>query len=201
MALFELTELASFVQSDLDTATAQLCHDQALAYLEAEVGVSLSQHEDVTIGYTPRWDDTIIDLPVPTTTVSTVAVDGATLAATDYTVLDHRIFRSVGWGGSRWVADRFAYQPQDEYVSVDVTLTYGYATPPAEFKTYGLILASQAYQLMPSLNRQSVRIDDYAETFATGGPLVAVGMGLPGEVLGKLKARYGRRNAQVVESR
>jgi hypothetical protein len=85
-------------------------------------------------------------------------------------------------------------------VTVSVTLAYGFATPPAEFKTWGLILASQAYQLMPALNRQSVRIDDFAETFATGGDLASSGMGLSPKVLGRLRARYGR-GAAVVEAR
>lgn len=203
MALFELTELASWVQSDVDTATATLCHDQALAYLEGEVGVKLSQAAGVTVEYHPRWDDALIDLPIPTTSVTSVSVDGSALDASDYQVLDHRLYRSVGWGGSRWGSStRFAYpSSDDEYVSVEVTMTYGFAAAPADFKTYGLILAGQAYQLMPKLNLQSVRLDDYAESFATNGALVAAGMGLPDEVLGRLKSRYGRRTAVVVEAR
>jgi hypothetical protein len=65
---------------------------------------------------------------------------------------------------------------------------------------WGLILASQGYQLMPALNRQSVRLDDFAETYATGGDLITTGMGLPPKVLGRLRARYGR-GAAVVEAR
>ena len=203
MALFELTELASWVQSDLDTATATLCRESATSYLQDELGVRFAE-DTATITYTPRWDECWIDLPVPTTAVSQVDVDGTTLASDDYKKVDNRLYRRVGWGGSRWgVDDRFAYRSSDDdYVTVDVTLTYGFtdATVPNELKTWGLILASQAYQLAPSLNRQSVRLDDYAETFATGGDLVAVGIGLPPKVLGKLKSRYGR-GASVVSAR
>ena len=205
-SLFTTAELESLMHlssNSIDAGLGYLLHEQAVAYLEGEVGVQLSQHTGVTIGYTPRWDDVYIDLPVPTTAVSSVSVDGTEVASTDYQLLDSRLYRRVGWGGSRWMAEsRFAYRSSvDDYVSVDVTLTYGYDTPPAEFKTYGLILAAQAYQMTPNLNRQSVRIDDFAETYATAGSLVTVGMELPPKALGRLKARYGRRNAQVVESR
>lgn len=195
MALFELSELASWVQSDLDTATATLARAQAVAYLEGETGVRLTE-DTATLTYTPRWDDCWIDLPVPTTAVSQVDVDGTTLSSTDYQVVNNRLYRRSGWGGSRWTADnRFAYRSSDDdYASVAVTLTYGFAdgSAPQEFKTWGLILAAQAYQLMPGLNRQSVRLDDYAETYATGGDLVAVGVSLPPKVLGRLRSRYGR---------
>lgn len=200
MALFELTELASWVQSDLDTATATLAREQATTYLEAETGVSLTRQEDVTVAYSPRWNDCWIDLPVPTTAVSSVAVDGSTLGVNDYQFVRDlfRLYRRVGWGG--WSYQRSlgrAMLIEDDYVSVDVTMTYGFATPPAEFKTWGLILAAQAYQLMPSLNRQSVRIDDFAETFATGGELAAMGIGMSPKALGMLKSRYGRGAVSV----
>lgn len=204
MALFELTELASWVQSDLDTATAELCRDMATAYLESEVGVSLTQQSDVAVTYTPRWSSEWIDLPVPTASVASVSVDGTTLAADDYEFVSdtYQLHRAGGWGGNGWGASerRFVLAP-DDHVAVTVTMTYGFATPPSDFKLWGLILAAQAYQLVPSLNRQSVRIDDYAETFATGGDLAALGIDLPPRVLGRFKSRYGRGVAVVVGSR
>lgn len=202
MALFTTAELESWLHlssGTIDRALGYLLHREAVSYLESETGVRLSQ-DTATITYTPRWDDCWISLPVPTTAVSAVSVDGTALTSDDYTLVENRLYRSVGWGGSRWSDDRFAYRSSsDDYASVDVTLTYGFTedTAPSEFRTWGLVLASQAYQLSPSLNRQSVRLDDYAETFATGGDLVAVGMGLPPRVLGKLKARYGRGAAAV----
>ena len=65
MALFELSELASWVQSDLDTATATLARAQAVAYLDGETGVRLTE-DTATLTYTPRWDDCWID-PLPAT--------------------------------------------------------------------------------------------------------------------------------------
>ena len=41
MALFELTKLASFLQRDLDEATAQLAHDLTLDAFQGEVGVGV----------------------------------------------------------------------------------------------------------------------------------------------------------------
>lgn len=205
-SLFTTAELETYMHlssGSIDPGLGLLLHDQAVAYLEGEVGVALTEHAGTVIEYTPRWDDAYIDLPVPTTAVSSVSIDGVAAASDDYQLLDSRLYRSVGWGGSRWTSEnKFAYRSSDDdYVPVTVTLTYGFGTAPAEFKTYGMILAAQAYQLTPNLNRQSVRIDDFAETYATGGSLVTTGMELPPKVLGRLKARYGRRNAQVVESR
>lgn len=204
MALFTLEELASWVQSDLDTATATLARDQAVAYLEAETGVTLTSQSAATITYEVRWDDCWIDLPIPTTAVDSVAIDGTTVDADDYQLVNNRLYRRVGWGGSRWTSDnRFAYRSsEDDYASVAVTLDYGFAdgSAPGEFKTWGLVLAGQAYQIMPNLNRQSVRLDDFAETYATGGELVAAGMSLPPQVLGRLRSRYGR-GAAVVNAR
>lgn len=202
MALFTLEELASWVQSDLDTATATLARDAATDYLEAETGVKLTTATD-TITYVVRWDDCWIDLPVPTTEVTSVAVDGDTLASDDYQVVDNRLYRRVGWGGSRWLSDdRFAYRSsEDDYADVAVTLTYGFETPPGEFKTWGLVLAAQAYKLAPNVGVQSERIDDYSVTYATGTTAsVQAGLSLPPQVLGKLKARYGK-GAAVVNAR
>lgn len=205
-SLFTTTELETFLRlspGEIGAPLGYMLHDSARAYLESEVGVATTESVDAVVTYNPRWSDCWIDLPVPTTAVSAVQVDGSALDADDYQFLDSfRLYRRAGWGG--WSHREFGVLPgaliEDDYVSVDVTMTYGFATPPAEFKTWGLILAAQAYQLMPSLNRQSVRIDDYAETFATGGDLVSVGIGLPPQVLNRLKARYGR-GASVVSAR
>lgn len=201
MALFELPELASWVrQSDMDTASAALCREMATTYLETEVGVSLTQQSGVAVTYTPRWSDEWIDLPIPTTSIASVSVDGTALTSDDYEFVTdtYQLRRTGGWGGNGWaVSERRFAIPYDDHVSVTVTMTYGFATPPGDFRLWGLVLAAQAYQLSPSLNRQSVRIDDFAETFATGGDLAALGIELPPRVLVRFKARYGRGVAVV----
>ena len=205
MALFTTAELETWLQlssNTIDPGLGYLLHREAVNYLESEVGVSLSENTS-TIEYTPRWDDCWISLPVPTTDVSSVSIDGTEVSTDDYQLVNNRLYRRVGWGGSRWATDAHygAYRAvEDDYASVTVTLTHGFAEPPGDFKTWGLVLASQAYQLTPGLNRQSVRLDDYAETFATGGDLVTVGIGLPPKVLGRLRNRYGR-GAAVVAAR
>jgi hypothetical protein len=205
VSLFTTAELESWLQlpsGTIDSTLGDLLYEQTVAYLEAETGVKLTSDSSATLEYEVRWDDCWIDLPIPATDVASVSIDGTTVETDDYQLVNNRLYRRVGWGGSRWTSDnRFAYRSsEDDYVTVSVTLAYGFATPPAEFKTWGLILASQAYQLMPALNRQSVRLDDFAETYATGGDLVSSGMGLPPKVLGRLRARYGR-GAAVVEAR
>lgn len=198
MALFELDELRVWAHlPDLDIATATLAREQATTHLESEVGVRLTQ-QTATVVYHPRWDDQWIDLPVPTTDVATVVVDGETLAADDYQVVDFRLYRRVGWGGSRWANERTFVRrmSEDDYPEVAVTMTYGFDVPPGEFKTWGLILATQAARLAPDVGVQarSSQIDDYSEsvTYATGGGQVFAGLSLPPRVLSSLRARYGR---------
>lgn len=206
MALFELDELAAWVQSTPADGPAIVARDAAVAYLEGEVGVRLTEQTG-TVTYTVRWDDCWIDLPVPTSGVDSVTVDGSELAASEYQVVENRLYRRVGWGGSRWLADdrfpRSTRYIEDDYTSVAVTLTYGFpdGQAPGELKTWGLVLASQALMLAPHVGKQSERIDDYSVTFYTGGGQYHAGVGLPPKVLGKLKAKYGRRNATVVNAR
>lgn len=200
MALFSESELETYLSdSTITTAAYTLAHAQAVAYLEAETGVRLTSQSD-TITYTPHWDDAWIDLPVPTTDVASVSVDGTTLAATDYKKVDNRLYRRVGWGGSRWGSERrFDYHAADEYVSVTVSLTYGFAdgSAPGELKTWGLILASQIISLADKVGVQSERIDDYSVTFATGAEQSQGVVGLPASVLGTLRSRYGRGTTVV----
>jgi hypothetical protein len=207
VALFSRTELETWQQSGTITdALYNLLHASAVGYLEDETGVRLTRQTDAEVTYTPRWDDCWITLPVPTVEVSEVEVDGDVLATTEYQWHKDsgRLYRHTGWGGTRWVSrDKFAHRSSDDiYTSVKVTLTYGFAdgSAPAAFKTWGLVLAAQAYKTVPNLNLQSFRIDDYAETFATGGALVSAGISLPPQVLGSLKRRYGQ-GAAVVEAR
>lgn len=204
--LFTTGELEKWLQVDsgtLDPVLGVLLHDTAVGYLEGETGVKLVE-TTATVTYTPRWDDCWIDLPVPLREVTEVSIDGTVVESDDYQVVNNRLYRRVGWGGSRWTSDhRFAYRSvEDDHADVAVTMTFGFpdGEAPAEFKTWGLVLAGQAYRVVPRMGLQSFRIDDYAETYATGGALPYVGLALPPQILGRLKARYGRGVA-VVESR
>lgn len=206
MALFTEAELETWARTTMDTDVYTLIHEQVLTYLEDAAGVKLSEQADVTVTYTPRWDDQWIDLPVPTTAVASVSVDGSALAASDYQFHtdSYRLYRRIGWGGARWLADdRFSYTSryiEDDYAEVAVEMTYGFATVPPIFKTWGLVLGTQAVKLAPNVGRQSVRIDDFSETMFTGGGLVVAGIELPPKVLGQLRNKY-RGGASVVAAR
>lgn len=195
MALFSESELQTWLDdSTITTAQYNLAYEVAVGYLEGEVGVKLASQSD-TITYTPRWDEQWVDLPVPTTSVTSVTVDGTALSSSDWTRVDNRIFRSAGWGGAASKEKRFAYRTSDdEYVPVVVELTHGFAdgSAPAEFKTWGLILASQALKLADKVGVQSERIDDYSVTFATGAAQAQGTVGIPAAALGMLRGRYGR---------
>lgn len=205
MALFTRAELENWLresESSIDADVYTLCHDAAVGYLEAELNVHLTESDSAEATYTVRYDDCWIDLPVPLRAVNSVTVDGDTLTVNDdYQVVNNRLYRSVGWGGSRWwSSDRFAIPADDEYVQVVVDMDYGFTTAPQELKTWGLVLASQSFKLAPNANIQSLRIDDYSETFVTSGSLMQSTVGLPPEVLKRLRSRYGN-GPKVVTSR
>ena len=198
MSLFSNDELESFLglpSGDLDTDRGTLVHDQAVGYLEGELGLKLELVESATVAYQVQRHEPWITLPVPTIDVVSVAVDGTELDADDYSVTEGRLFRRDGWGAQCGAA---------EYVTVAVELDYGFGTDsagegfpvPGELKLWGLVLAKQAYEA-PASGRQAVRIDDFSETYATATESVMAAMSLPPQVLGRLRARYGGAVAVV----
>lgn len=199
MALFTTSELESFLglaEGDLDVTRGALMHDLAASYLEGQLGTRFELVEGATVAYEVRWDDEWIKLPFPTHSVSAVSVDGDALDEDDWRVVDGRLHRSTGWGGGRWGDNRFARVATDEYVSVEVTLDYGFGDdsdgfpPPGELKLWALVLAKQGIEA-PASGRQSVRVDDFSESYATNVDAVLAVMALPPALLGQLRARYG----------
>jgi hypothetical protein len=190
--LFTLEELASHLQSDLDTATATLARARVVAYLESELGVVLTQRTG-TVTFHPEPSTDFLRLPWPST-VTAVTVNGVALVADDwYLVNSLAEIRLVSkcWGG-------FAGDIR-KLPTVVVSLTYGYLTPPAVLKAWGLLLAGQAYQLAPKIGLQSESIDDYSVAYATGAG-AAADVELPPAVLNRLRAKFGR-GVQVAGSR
>lgn len=155
MALFELTDLASLLQTDLDTATAERARTDATALVEEVTGPIESRTSTVNL---PIWVDGTIELPATVVTgVTSVGIDETAqtfvwqrpfprLLLTDYT--------PPGW---------------DEWTYAEVTFTHGYPVVPPLVTAIALQVASRCYTLptAPPVG-VTVQIDDYRESTSGG---------------------------------
>lgn len=137
-------------------------------------------------------DGRYLDLPgKPVTAVSSVVVDGVALAASDFKLMDGRLWRQVGWGGC-------------EPVEVVVTLTHGFLAVPADVKQLVCDLAiagmGAAREGAHNPNVIAEKIDDYSVSFAQGYESVASVFELPRLTRQSLRKRFGG-GAGLVTSR
>jgi hypothetical protein len=156
MALYATaSELASYLQKDLDTSTATLVLTVASATFAREA-------ETAFAATTVTYSDTVygggeLELPYrQVTAVSQVRVNSAVI--TGWSLRLNTLYRSAGFGY------RYAWPPDQ----VDVDLTYGYTTVPDDVKGAVLEMAAQAYDV-PVAAVSSEQIDDYAIRYATTG--------------------------------
>lgn len=88
---------------------------------------------------------------------------------------------------------------------VDVTFTYGYATPPPVLVSMTCVLAAQAFKMLElgvGLNAgglSSVAIDDFRAAFADGGDHTGLTLTARNEAL--LRERFGSGDVHVVRLR
>jgi len=172
VALFTLEELASYLQRDLDTATATLCRAMGTALVKGHLRseVESTTYTGVMLpidgsGGTPRvW------LPQrPVTDVAAVSVAGQSYAeGADY-VWDAPMpvlrLRTIVYGTDSFPADPVA----------TVTYTAGWVTVPDDIKAVALSVASRAYTRATGAKQES--IDDYSITYAgADGDLAGVGL-------------------------
>lgn len=157
-SLATASELASYLQQDLDTSTATLVLSIASAELEAAADTKFSSTSATyTVEGTGQQS---IPLPrYPVIAVQSVTVDG--VAVTDYTRIGSNLYRIAGYGGTSPYA-----------ATVVVTYTYGYTTVPDDVKGAVLEMAAQAYDNPTRLARE--QIDDYVAQSPSG----AGGVGL-----------------------
>jgi hypothetical protein len=149
------SELASFLQKDLDTSSATLVLTIASARFAHEADTAWSA---TTVTYSTRGGPyTCLELPYrPVTAVSQVRLNGVVI--TGWTLRLNALYRVTGFGAS------WSYLPDQ----VDVDLTYGYTTVPDDVKGAVLETAAQAYDI-PVGAVISESIDDYAIRYATTG--------------------------------
>lgn len=155
MALYATaSELASYLQKDLDTASATLVLTVASGQFAREAETAFAA---TTVTWSTAWANGCTELRPPfrpITAVSAVRVNGVTV--TGWVLRGDMLYRIAGFGY------RYAYPPDQ----VDVDLTYGYTTVPDDVKGAVLETAAQAYDV-PVSAVASESIDDYAVRYAT----------------------------------
>lgn len=150
-------ELASFLQKDLDTASATLAIQTAseLFSRRAQTWWALvtATWEDVATGIQQ------LRLPFrPVTAVSAIRIvtaAGVSTAITDWSLIRNVLYRLAGFGTPG------AFPPD----KIQVDLTYGYAAATDDVKGAVLETAGTAYQ-GPDLTVQSEAVDDYKVVMA-----------------------------------
>lgn len=182
--LITLEELASYLQEDVDTATATLAIEIATGLVQAATSQRLVQVvDDQAVIYLDQFDTNhYLELPeAPVTAVTAVAV-GAT-PVTDWTadLSRGRLYRLWGWRA------RYVY-PVWAPTTVTVTYTHGY--PPGDrnlelARAVTLVAAAAAYSNPGAAVRE--QIDDYAVQYAA---IVSAELAPP--VMAALRRKYGR---------
>lgn len=174
MALFTLEQLASYVQSDVDTATATLVRTMAEGTVTNYTGQFI---EAATYTHTLAVaSNRTIRIPQrPVTDVTSVTVDGTTLTVDD----------EWTWDG---IGDTvvLSITPTDAWVAT-VVYDAGYATIPDDVMAVALAVAGRLYNHTPGVISES--IDDYRAQYASSDP---AGL-LDGEmrILRRYKQRLG----------
>lgn len=173
MALFDLTDLAAYVQSDVDTATATVARDIATGLV---VGYTNQAFEADTYTHVlPVAADLSVRLPQrPVTAVTTVTVDGDVLTVDDdYT-----------WDAITPLVQLLVVP---DVWTATVVYDAGYATVPAVVKAVALAAAARAYANPGGVVSEA--IDDYSVTYdtATAGGLLPAEM----NALRRYRSRVG----------
>ncbi len=150
------TELAGYLQKDLDTFSATQALTLAAADFEAAADTSFQStavtHQEAGTG------GCHLVLPFsPVIAVSAARIAG--VAVTDYTRIGQIMYRTNGWGGP-WFPPSL----------VEVDLTHGYTTDRLDAKLAILEIAAGLYE-HPDVGIASESIDDYRVTRFNGTPV------------------------------
>lgn len=158
--LASASELASYLQQDLDTATAELLLTVASAEFETAADTKFASTS--TTWVVEGRGQTVLALPKhPVIAVSAVRVDSVTVSASDYALVGQNLYRSTGWGGHTWHPSK-----------VEVDYTYGYTAVPDDVKGAVLEMAGAAYSNPTLVTRE--QIDDYAVQYASVAAAMAL---------------------------
>lgn len=198
-------ELASWLQQDLDTATATLVLAQATALVQAATGQTLVQ----TVGDVLELEgspDQWLELPQrPVTNVTSVLFRDGTLAPvtldpTQYVRIGNRLWRGFGWQYSTVLVPParipfWKYLTYPPPSTITVTCDHGWApgAPQLELARTAVFALAASVYTNPGVSR-SVTVDDYTETFADA----LAGMQLAESTKALLRRRYGHPAGSLV---
>jgi hypothetical protein len=144
------SDLASFLQQDVDTATATLALTKATALFDQRSRSHWGGTLTTTYSKARSGEPEIILPFAPLVAVSQVRINGTVITSTGYTVIEQSVYRRIGWG--RWSAF-----PPD---LVEIDYSYGYATITDDVAAAVMETAAAAYAHPdPALTSES--IDDY----------------------------------------
>jgi hypothetical protein len=183
-------QLASALQQDLDTSTANLWLNAATAVVQEAAGQRIIQVVADTatlLGNTDSW----LDLPqIPVTAVISVTVDGTALTAVAAggSTAGYRRYSSRLWRGDGW--QTYVGEPS----TVVVVNTHGYAAGAQELelaRSAVLGLSKVAY-VNPS-GAKSEAIDDYRVAYEA----IAAALEASPNLKAALRRQYGRRAGLV----
>lgn len=167
------SDLASFLQQDLDASTANLLVECATGVVQAATGQRIVRATTTPSipGVFSRW----LDLPQwPVVSVATVELDGEVI--TDWSLIGVRLWRPAGW------------QASSRPSVVEPTYTHGYHPTDQMLQlARGAVLSLCAPFYDNPAGASSVKIDDYAATYTAMAATMAANRPL-GDAL---RAAYG----------
>lgn len=148
------SELATYLQRDLDSSSERLAHDIAKALVEDETGPVASTTSTVTL---PIERLGLVHLPARVVT----DVSSVQYAGTDAVYTWEKPFPRIRLASYLLEVVPFTI---DYWPTVDVTFTHGWASVPALVKAVALSVAARVYD-NPS-GMRSEQVDDYSSTRA-----------------------------------
>jgi len=192
--LFTLYELASYLQQDLDTATADQSRDIATNYLRRELGVEFDLAPRVLAERIPPGAN-YRQLLGPLVSVQGVAVDGEALAVQDWDYTKRGVFCPEGFGAR-----------SDTWVDLEVNYTAGFVVIPEDIHDAALHLAGIAYLRgsRPGVTGSTITVEGVSETqtyAATNPDDAAAAVALDDGTLRDLRAAYGSGRPLVGSAR
>lgn len=208
-SLVTTTDLASKLQSDLDTSTATLAvnHASGLVRAVARQTFSFTSQETVVLAGMGERVLTLPERPLvvgvgnPLTVVELGEFGGVSITLVedrDYSRLGNELTRGWPWwynsGGQRLMGFPYTRALGVWAPRVQVTYSHGYATVPDDIQ--GMVLDAAAALYDNPTGLRSISIDDYSETKATE----VLGAALVQQIRDKLSIAGRRRRAFSVRT-
>lgn len=168
--LFELEQLASYVQSDLDEATATLARDLATGVVQEEIAQRIFRTTSTTRLPRHPIDPSVLVLPQvpvdPNEPITAVGIDHGAYDADAWTLVGQRLVLDQAWFAPREnpaaPRGRAGWGAWDE--QVDVTYTHGFSVIPRLIQSVALACAARVVANPTGVRQTSV--GDVSVTYA-----------------------------------